>query len=460
MADAAEHQGATAAAISPGALRMGKSKKIQIVVVGGGAGGLGLVARLGKKFGRKKFDIILIDRNQTHIWKPLLHEVAAGSLDANLDEVGYRSHAYRWNYRFFDGSLESIDRDARQVVIAPIVDETGREIVARHRIRYDYLVVSVGSVSNDFGTPGVRENAIYLDDRTQADRFRKRLLNQCLRVSRAMNADPASDARVRVAIVGGGATGVELAAELFNAAKGLAYYGLEVFDESRLDVTLLEAGPRILPALPEDLSQAATEELQAIGVHVLTRRQVTEITDEGIATSDGTFIPADLRVWAAGVKGPDFLQGIGGLETTPGNQLVVTSTMQTTRDERIFAIGDCARFVPEGADRPIPPRAQAAHQMASTAYHNLCALIAGRKLRGFVYQDKGSLVSLSRYSTVGSLMGNLVGGRMAVEGRIARIIYVSLYGMHLVAIHGWLKGVALVAMGRINQVIRPRLKLH
>ncbi len=460
MADAAEHRDATAAAISPGALRMGKSKKIQIVVVGGGAGGLGLVARLGKKFDRKKFDIILIDRNQTHIWKPLLHEVAAGSLDANLDEVGYRSHAYRWNYRFFDGSLESIDRDARQVVIAPIVDETGREIVARHRIRYDYLVVSVGSVSNDFGTPGVRENAIYLDDRTQADRFRKRLLNQCLRVSRAMNADPASDARVRVAIVGGGATGVELAAELFNAAKGLAYYGLEVFDESRLDVTLLEAGPRILPALPEDLSQAATEELEAIGVHVLTRRQVTEITDEGIATSDGTFIPADLRVWAAGVKGPDFLQGIGGLETTPGNQLVVTSTMQTTRDERIFAIGDCARFVPEGADRPIPPRAQAAHQMASTAYHNLCALIADRKLRGFVYQDKGSLVSLSRYSTVGSLMGNLVGGRMAVEGRIARIIYVSLYGMHLVAIHGWLKGVALVAMGRINQVIRPRLKLH
>ncbi len=460
MADAAEHQHATAAATSPGALTMRKSKKIQIVVVGGGAGGLGLVARLGKKFGRKKFDIILIDRNQTHIWKPLLHEVAAGSLDANLDEVGYRSHAYRWNYRFFDGSLESIDRDARQVVIAPIVDETGREIVARHRIRYDYLVVSVGSVSNDFGTPGVRENAIYLDDRTQADRFRKRLLNQCLRVSRAMNADPASDARVRVAIVGGGATGVELAAELFNAAKGLAYYGLEVFDESRLDVTLLEAGPRILPALPEDLSQAATDELEAIGVHVLTRRQVTEITDEGIATSDGTFIPADLRVWAAGVKGPDFLQGIGGLETTPGNQLVVTSTMQTTRDERIFAIGDCARFVPEGADRPIPPRAQAAHQMASTAYHNLCALIAGRKLRGFVYQDKGSLVSLSRYSTVGSLMGNLVGGRMAVEGRIARIIYVSLYGMHLVAIHGWLKGVALVAMGRINQVIRPRLKLH
>lgn len=435
-------------------------KKTQIVVVGGGAGGLGLVARLGKHFGRERFDIILVDRNQTHIWKPLLHEVAAGSLDANLDEVGYRSHAYRWRYRFFDGALEAIDREARQVVIAPIKDEKGREIIARHRIRYDYLVLAIGSVSNDFGTPGARENALFLDDRTQADRFRQMLLNQCLRVSRAMSADPASDAMVRVVIVGGGATGVELAAELYNAAKGLAYYGLEVFDDRRLSVTLVEAGPRILPALPEKLAMAATQELEAIGVRVVTGRQVTEVTDSGIATAGGEFIPADLRVWAAGVKGPELLQGIGDLETTPSNQLVVRDTLQTTLDDRIFAIGDCARLIPKGSDRPIPPRAQAAHQMAGTAFHNLRALIEGGALQPFSYQDKGSLVSLSRYSTVGSLMGNLVGGRMAVEGRIARMIYVSLYRMHVLAIHGWIKGLTLIVMGHVNQVIRPKLKLH
>ena len=123
-------------------------KKTQIVVVGGGAGGLELVARLGAEFGRESFDIILVDRNKTHIWKPLLHEVATGSLDANLDEVGYRSHAYRWGYRFFDGTLESIDRDAGQIVTAPILDEDGTEIVDRHRIRFDYLVLAVGSVSS------------------------------------------------------------------------------------------------------------------------------------------------------------------------------------------------------------------------------------------------------------------------------------------------------------------------
>jgi NADH dehydrogenase len=233
-----------------------------------------------------------------------------------------------------------------------------------------------------------------------------------------------------------------------------------VFDESRLSVTLVEAGPRILPALPEKLSAAATAELEAIGVRVLTGLQVTEVTDRGIATSSGEFIEADLRVWAAGVKGADLLQGIGGLETTPSNQLVVRETLQTTLDDRIFAIGDCARYTPAGETRPIPPRAQAAHQMAETAFRNIRALIRGGALTGFVYQDKGSLVSLSQFSTVGSLMGNLVGGRMAVEGRIARMIYVSLYRMHILAIHGWIKGLTLIVMGHVNQIIRPRLKLH
>ena len=140
---------------------------------------------------------------------------------------------------------------------------------------------------------------------------------------------------------------------------------------------------------------------------------------------------------------------------------MVSPTLQTSRDERILAIGDCAFFVAPGETKPIPPRAQAAHQMAATAFTNIKALVAGkRELTPFVYQDKGSLVSLSRYSTVGSLMGNLIGGRMSIEGRLASIVYISLYRMHLVAIHGWFRGLALIAIGHVNKVIRPRLKLH
>ena len=440
--------------------RRADGRKTQIVVVGGGAGGLELVAKLGAALARIDFDIILVDPNPTHIWKPLLHEVAAGSLDANLDEVGYRSHAYRWGYRYFDGALEGIDRDAGQIVVAPIIDEDGREVIGRHRIRFDYLVLAIGSVSNDFGTPGVRDHCLALDTRAEADRFRRRLLNQCLRVSRAMTADPLADAHARVAIVGGGATGVELAAELYSAADALGFYGLEVFDSTRLQVTLLEAGPRLLPALPEKLAAAATAELEALGVRVLTGTQVVEVTAQAILTKDGETIPADLKVWAAGVKGADFLKDIAGLETTRSHQLVVLPTLQTTRDPRIFAIGDCASFVPGAGERPVPPRAQAAHQMASAAYRNLRALIDGKPLRPFVYKDNGSLVSLAKYTTVGSLMGNLVGGRMAIEGRLARLVYTSLYRMHLLAIHGWVKGLSLLVVGHVNQVVRPKLKLH
>ena len=239
--------------------------------------------------------------------------------------------------------------------------------------------------------------------------------------------------------------------------RGLSH---KVFDETRLKVTLIEAGPRILPALPERLADAARNELETLGVRVITGRQIVRADAHGFETRDGERIPADLKVWAAGVKAPDFLKDIAGLETNRANQLVVGDSLQTTRDPRIFALGDCASFTPAGSQRPVPPRAQAAHQMADVAYANLKALITNRRLKRFVYHDHGSLVSLSQFSTVGSLMGNLVGGRMAVEGRLARFVYMSLYRMHLMAIHGWLRGLAMIAIGHVNQILRPKLKLH
>jgi NADH dehydrogenase len=436
------------------------AKKTQIVVVGGGAGGLELVRRLGAKYGRDAHDIILVERNLTHIWKPLLHEVAAGSLDANLDEVGYAAHGARWGYRFFRGSLESIDRERRQIVTAPLIDEDGEEVMARHTIRYDYLVLAVGAVSNDFGTPGVAEHCLFLESRAQADRFRARLLNACLKVSQAIEtgADPAAE--VRLAIVGGGATGVELAAALVDSAERLKHYGLEVFDTKRLKITLLEAGPRILPALPEKLAAAAHEELQDLGVTVRTGAQVMAADRTGFDLKDGTRVEATLKVWAAGVKGQDAMRGLGGLATNRANQFIVRPTLQTVDDDRIFAIGDCASFTPAGAERPVPPRAQAANQMASAAFRNLVALQDGRPLKPFVYRDKGSLVSLAHFQTVGSLMGNLVGGRMAIEGRIARFVYVSLYRLHIMAIHGRLGGLSMIALRPATRAMRPRLKLH
>ena len=164
-------------------------------------------------------------------------------------------------------------------------------------------------------------------------------------------------------------------------------------------------------------------------------------------------------VWAAGIKVPDFMGNIAGLESNRINQLHVNEFLQTTRDANIFAIGDCAQFLNPDGSR-VPPRAQSAHQMASACYTNIVALLNNKPLKAYKYTDYGSLVSLASYSTVGNLMGNLNSGSVFIEGRLARMVYVSLYRMHQIAIHGFVKTGLVMVGGRLNRWLRPRLKLH
>lgn len=428
----------------------------RIVVVGGGAGGLELATKLGQKLGRKKkAEIVLIDRNTTHLWKPLLHEIAVGTMDEGVDAVSYRGHAIANHFHFRVGSMTGIDRSTRQVILAPMRDEDGIEFLPSTRIDYDYLVIALGSISNDFNTPGVKEHCIFLDSPHQARRFRNKLLNAFLRIQRL----PESHDSVRIAIVGGGATGVELSAELHHAVAEFHNYGFSAVSNQQLKVTLVEAGPRILPALPERISNAAQKELANIAVNVKLNTTITTATAHSLETKTGEVIEADLLVWAAGIKVADFMRDIGGLETNRINQLQVNEFLQTTRDPHIFAIGDCAQFVMTNG-KPAPPRAQAAHQMASTCFTNLIALLNQKPLCAYTYRDHGSLISLAQYSTVGNLMGNLNSGSLFIEGRLARLVYVSLYRMHQVAIHGFIRTGLIIFSSRINRWLRPRLKLH
>ncbi|GAA3532392.1 NAD(P)/FAD-dependent oxidoreductase [Zobellella aerophila] len=428
----------------------------RIIVVGGGAGGLELATKLGRKLGRKgKAEIVLVDRNRTHLWKPLLHEVATGAMDAGIDGLSYRSQAHNHGFNFHLGTLVDIDRDAKTIKLAPLLDDNGRQMVGERALQYDILVLAIGSVSNDFGTKGVRDHCIFLDSPQQAERFHGELMNRFLQYAESDTVDE----KVDIAIVGGGATGVELSAELYNAVEHLGAYGFKKLNSDCLRLTLVEAGPRILPALPERISAMAHKELKALGVDVRTATMVVEATDEGLMTKDGELIPANLMVWAAGIKAPTFMKDIAGLESNRINQLVVKPTLQTTRDEHIFVIGDCASCT-QGDGKTVPPRAQSAHQMADQAFDNIVAQLDNKPLKAYVYKDHGSLVSLSRYSTVGSLMGNLMRGSMMVEGRVARTVYISLYRMHQVALHGYVRTGLMMLVGRINRMLRPKLKLH
>lgn len=432
----------------------------KIVVVGGGAGGLELATRLGNKLGRKKkAHVTLVDRTRTHIWKPLLHEIAAGSMDVSRHELDYLAQAYWHGFKYRYGEMIGLDRDKQLVHCSATFDEEGLPITPTRFIPYDILVIAIGSEANDFGTAGVKENAIMLDTPQQAQRFNRRLVNACLRAN--TQQETIRPGQLHVTIVGAGATGTELSAELHHTARGVVAFGLDKVDpEKDIKITLVEASPRILPALPERLSEATQETLVELGVDVRTNAKVTEVTNSGVHLQSGEFIPSELVVWSAGVKGPPICGRLDDLEISPSNTLKVKPTLQTTRDEKIFAFGDCSHFVPEGKDRPLPPRAQAAHQEASHLAQQIPKYLAGEPLKPFRYHDFGSLVSLGKYSTVGSLMGFVSGRSMWVEGLFARYMYRSLYQMHLMALHGPTKVILDVLARAITRRTEPRVKLH
>jgi NADH dehydrogenase len=289
--------------------------------------------------------------------------------------------------------------------------------------------------------------------------FNRRLINACLRAH--TQAEPVRPGQLHVVIIGAGATGTELSAELHRTVRGVVAFGLDKIDPDKdLKITLIEAADRIVPALPPRLSAATARLLGELGVEVRTGARVTEVRPDGVLLASGDFIPSELVVWSAGVRGPEVLKDLDGLEASPSNQLVVRPTLQTTRDNNVFAMGDCAWLMPEGEKRPIPPRAQAAHQQASHLLKQIARRLEGRPLEPFIYHDFGSLVSLGEYSTVGSLMGFLAGRGMMVEGFVARLMYRSLYKMHEMALHGLLK-VGLDTVTRaLTRRTEPHVKLH
>jgi len=432
----------------------------QIVVVGGGAGGLELATRLGNTVGKRgRAQVTLVDRRRAHLWKPKLHEIAAGSMDIASHELDYLAQSHWHHFRYKIGEMSGVDRDKQEVKVSAFIDDEGALVTPNRTIRYDTLVMAVGSQSNDFGTPGVNEFAMKLETPEHATRFNRRLVNALVRAH--AQTEPLRPEQLQVAIIGAGATGVELAAELHRTTRQVIAYGLDRIDpEKDLKLNLIEAAPRVLPALPERLSQATDALLAQLGVQVHVNARVAEVMSNGVKLSDGRVIPAELIVWAAGVKAPDFLKEMSGLETNRINQLVVLPTLQTTRDPKIFAIGDCAACPWPEKKGFVPPRAQAAHQEASHMLGQINRIMAGRPLTPYRYRDFGSLVSLGEYSTVGNLMGGLIGGSLMIEGYFARMMYVSLYKMHELALHGPVK-VTLETIARmLTRRTEPHVKLH
>ncbi|WP_319557736.1 NAD(P)/FAD-dependent oxidoreductase [Thiomicrorhabdus sp.] len=442
----------------------------KIVIVGGGAGGLELATRLGQKLGKYGLaEVTLIDRNRTHLWKPLLHEVVSGSLDTGLEAISYRAHSSENHYYFRMGSLCGLDKEKRQLILAPLEDHHGKQILQQRFIDYDYLVLAIGASSNDFGNASVHEHCYRLDSAQEAEDFHLTFLNRFMQYSEenCLNMDPETPCEntsedlsdtVTISIVGAGATGVELAAELYQAVDQLERFGIREIHHSSLEVNLIEAADRILPALSESVSGKAAQTLGEQGVKILCNTMVLEVHANSLQTSSGE-IHSDLIVWAAGIKAAEFLSRLG-LQTNRIHQIEIEATLLAKGEERIFAIGDCCSFTPEGAQRPVPPTAQAAHQMAKLCADNLIAIVKRKPLQTFEYYDHGTLVSLGPFKTLGQLLNQMIKRKWQVEGKLAYWLYASLYRQHQLALYGGRKFFWIWLSSLLEKRIKPKLKLY
>ncbi|KAA2212798.1 NAD(P)/FAD-dependent oxidoreductase [Pseudoroseomonas oryzae] len=428
----------------------------RIVIVGGGAGGVHLATRLGKNHAlRRQADILLVDRDASHLWKPLLHEVAAGTLDVGQQQLGFVVQASRHGFRYLPGEMEGLDRSSREVLLAPLRDAAGAEVLGPRRVPYDVLVLAVGSQANDFGIPGVREHCHFIDSRRQAEAFNEALRMETIRCLSAQDGRT-----LDLAVVGAGATGVELCAEIGTALDLATGYGFPGLRE-RLRLALIETAPRILGGLPERVAEASRRELERQGIQVLTGAQVTAVDEAGLQLKDGRHIPARLKVWAAGVAAPAFLRGIEGLEFARTGQVVTRPTLQAQGDDRIFVIGDCGWLIPAGAERPLGATAQVAQQQAVHLSRALPGFLEGQRLPGFSYQHRGALVAIGHYNAFGSLgRRGLLGGGTFVQGRLAQFSYASLYRRHQLGLHGFWRSLLIWAADALRRASTPKVRLE
>ncbi len=435
----------------------------RIVIVGGGAAGLELATRLGNSVGkRRRAEVILIDRFPTHFWKPLLHEVASGQIDASSHQIDYAAHA-KWNhFRFEQGALANIDRGRREIVIDETTDIDGRPLLPKRTLAFDSLVLALGSVTNFFSIPGAAQHALTLETVEQAETFRRRLLSSLLRSSHARQATPgAARTPVSVTVIGGGATGVELAAALRGSAEMLREYHLASIDPaSDIRIRLLEGAPRVLPALPERISTRAQDVLAKLGVEVRLGCRVRSVDEQAVSTADGETLTSDITIWAAGVEGAPVLRTLEGLPLNRLGQVIVDATLQVEPGSGIYAMGDCAACAAAKGDALVPPRAQAAFQQAVYLADALARRLDERAVPLFAYRDQGTLVSFGRASAAGALMSELLRRPLFIDGWFAASCYRHLYRRHIMGLTGVKRALMYAASQWLRERVRPTVKLN
>lgn len=434
-----------------------------IVVVGGGCGGLELVVGLSKKLkNNPEYNVVLIDREKTHIWKPVIHEVAAGSMYPHSEQLDYLHLANKFGFKFILGSFNSCDNINKTIHLDSKLSIENEIIIPERVIPYNVLVMAIGSTSNHFNTKGAQEFTFSLDDLKSAEKFHNVLLDKITQKEHLVN----NNEPFTITIVGGGSTGVELSCELSETTKKLSQFGLDNLKKNPIKINVINAADQLLPGMSPKISNGAKEILEDLKINVLNSSKVIEVTKNNVIIDnkgETVELPSDMIVWAAGVKSSDILKNIPNVTLTRGNQITVNENLQAIGNESIFAIGDCASIPWIGGPKEgltVPPRAQSAHQMSDYLTKHLINIINGKKVSPFRYKDFGSLISLGANESVGTLMGFLSSKSLFVEGTFAKFMYISLYHSHQIKTNGFWSAIGMFLGRSIQDKFKPKVKLY
>lgn len=429
-----------------------------IVIVGGGAGGLVLATRLAHQTHKHKLcKVTLVDESLTHVWKPLLHEIASGSLNSYEDELSYLAHAATHHYYFELGRVHGVDTANKRLLLDAFTDSDGREHIPARALSYDTLIMAIGSEVNDFGVPGVVEHAFRLDSRQQAERLHTHILGLYMAAQSRSLETPELDQGLAINIIGAGATGVELATELYSTLSHMTRYGLSRIRPETLRINVVEAAPSILGGQSDKVVREAQTALTKMGINVLLNTRITGIHGDHITTAEGEEIPTSITVWTTGVKAPAFLTQCEGLTLNRNNQIIADDHLRATGIEGVYAIGDCAAVTQDG--RPLGPRAQVAQQQAVYLAKSLADGLRGKPQVPFVFRDKGSFISLGSNNSAATIMTSLM-GNFNIHGISAKWAYLALYRQHQLELLGFYRASIQVIKDVLTRAVGPRLKLH
>lgn len=349
--------------------------KPRVVILGAGFGGLAAARALDGKA-----DVVLVDRHNFQTFLPLLYQVSTAGLAADHVVTPIRGALRKTDIKFRMGSPISIDHKNKTV-----------KLDSSEVLEFDHLIIAMGSVTADFGVPGVTEHGLGMKSVHEAITIRAEVMRRFEDLARFED-----ETRLSIAVVGGGPTGVEMAGALAELVRGPLHNDL-AHAADHMDIYLIEAGPRILPMFSEKLSNRATCDLQKLGVHVRTNTAVREIKPRHIIVKEGEPIPAEVTVWAAGVKG----EPTAGALNLPiaGSRVKAGPTLQVENYPHVWTVGDISgALAPDG--RFYPMVAPVAMQQGRFVAQQIINLIAGKPLKEFKYKDKGSMATIGRHKAV------------------------------------------------------------